>query len=204
MSTSSSTSVPSADGAGFDLADARTADGYPIDGVTAGRLLCDSLLYRVLVRGKSAILDYGRATRAVPPPLWNVLLLRDQHCRWKGCDRPGAWCEAHHVIWWEKGGTTDIGNLVLLCFGITTSPTGPAGPPNSPPTEHSTSPTPGASPAPPAPPPPAHPSPPPPNPRRNRPPTHTRPAGTVTLPHQAGPARPRSAPWQRTSTTTSR
>ena len=50
-----------------------------------------------------------------PPPLWNVLLLRDQHCRWKGCDRPGAWCEAHHVIWWEKGGTTDLANLVLLC-----------------------------------------------------------------------------------------
>jgi hypothetical protein len=60
-------------------------------------------------------LDYGRATRAVPPPLWNVLLLRDQHCRWKGCDRPGAWCEAHHVIWWENGGTTDLANLVLLC-----------------------------------------------------------------------------------------
>jgi Domain of unknown function (DUF222)/HNH endonuclease len=107
--------APSADGVGFDIADARTVDGYPIDGVPAGRLLCDSLLYRVLVQGKSAILDYGRATRAVPPPLWNVLLLRDQHCRWKGCDRPGAWCEAHHVIWWEKGGTTDIANLVLLC-----------------------------------------------------------------------------------------
>jgi Domain of unknown function (DUF222)/HNH endonuclease len=107
--------VPTGDGPGFDIADARTADGYPVDGVTAGRYLCDSLLYRVLVHGKSAIVDYGRATRAVPPPLWNVLLLRDQHCRWKGCDRPGAWCEAHHVIAWETGGTTDIGNLVLLC-----------------------------------------------------------------------------------------
>ena len=108
--------VPAPDGTGYAIADARTADGYPVDGVTAGRLLCDSVLYRVLARGKSAILDYGRATRAVPPPLWNVLLLRDQHCRWKGCDRPGAWCEAHHVIWWEHGGTTDIANLVLLCY----------------------------------------------------------------------------------------
>jgi hypothetical protein len=107
--------IPAADGVGFAIGDARTVDGYPVDGVTAGRYLCDSVLYRVLVRGKSAILDYGRATRAVPPPLWNVLLLRDQHCRWKGCDRPGAWCEAHHVIWWDKGGTTDIANLVLLC-----------------------------------------------------------------------------------------
>ena len=56
-----------------------------------------------------------RATWAVPPPLWNVLLLRDRHCRWRGCDRPGHWGEAHHVVPWECGGTTDQGNLVLLC-----------------------------------------------------------------------------------------
>jgi Domain of unknown function (DUF222) len=99
----------------FDLAGARTVDGYPIDRVTAGRLLCDSVLYRVLVRGRSAILDYGRATRAVPPPLFNALLVRDMGCRWPGCDRPGHWCEAHHVTWWERGGITAPGNLVLLC-----------------------------------------------------------------------------------------
>ena len=69
----------------------------------------------MLVRGRSAILDYGRATRAVPPPLWTVVVLRDQRCRFRGCDRPGTWCEAHHVIPWEKGGTTEPGNLVLLC-----------------------------------------------------------------------------------------
>jgi hypothetical protein len=107
--------VPAADGSGFAIREARTVDGHPIDGVTADRLLCDSVIYRVVVQGRSAILDYGRATRAVPPPLWNVLLLRDQHCRWKGCDRTGTWCEAHHVIPWETGGTTDIANLVLLC-----------------------------------------------------------------------------------------
>jgi Domain of unknown function (DUF222)/HNH endonuclease len=105
--------VPTADG--FEIAEARTADGTPIDRITADRHLCDSLLYRVLVRGRSAILEYGRATRAVPPPLWNVLLLRDRHCRWTHCDRPAHWCEAHHVVPWERGGTTGLGNLVLLC-----------------------------------------------------------------------------------------
>jgi Domain of unknown function (DUF222)/HNH endonuclease len=100
---------------GFQIAAARTVDGTPIDAVTAGRYLCDNLLYRVLVRGKSTILEYGRATRVVPPSLWNVLLLRDQHCRWKHCDRPGHWCEAHHVVPWERGGATGLGNLVLLC-----------------------------------------------------------------------------------------
>jgi hypothetical protein len=99
----------------IDLRGARTAAGIPLDHITADRLLCDSLLYRVLVTGKSAIIDYGRATRAIPPPLWNVTLLRDQHCRWRGCDRPGHWCEAHHVVPWTTGGETKLANLVLLC-----------------------------------------------------------------------------------------
>ena len=98
-----------------DITRAATTGGNPLDRITAGRLLCDSVLHRVLVRGRSAILDYGRATRAVPPPLWTVVVLRDQRCRFRGCDRPGTWCEAHHVIPWEKGGTTEPGNLVLLC-----------------------------------------------------------------------------------------
>jgi hypothetical protein len=98
-----------------DVTHAATTGGIPLDRITAGRLLCDSVLHRVLVQGRSAILDYGRATRAVPPPLWTVILLRDRHCRFPGCDRPSHWCEAHHVVPWEKGGRTSPGNLVLLC-----------------------------------------------------------------------------------------
>jgi len=32
-----------------------------------------------------------------------------------GCDRPPGWCEAHHIIWWEHDGRTDLANLTLLC-----------------------------------------------------------------------------------------
>jgi hypothetical protein len=32
-----------------------------------------------------------------------------------GCDRPGTWSEAHHVVPWEQGGATNPGNLVVLC-----------------------------------------------------------------------------------------
>jgi hypothetical protein len=102
-------------GGGFAVGDAQTLDGHRLDRVTAGRFLCDSVLYRVLVGGRSAIVDYGRATRAVPPALWNLLLVRDRHCRWPGCDRPGTWSEAHHVVPWEQGGPTNPGNLVVLC-----------------------------------------------------------------------------------------
>jgi Domain of unknown function (DUF222)/HNH endonuclease len=97
------------------VSQARTIGGIPIDRITAGRYLCDSIMHRVIVQGRSAILDYGRATRAIPPPLWNVMVLRDQHCRFPGCDRPAHWCECHHIVAWEKGGPTGPGNLVLLC-----------------------------------------------------------------------------------------
>ncbi|MGH9261518.1 MAG: DUF222 domain-containing protein, partial [Acidimicrobiales bacterium] len=98
-----------------DLLAAHTIGGTPIDGITAGRYLCDSIVHRVITQGRSAIIDYGHATRAIPPPLWNVLLLRDQHCRFPGCDRPAHWCEGHHVRFWEHGGATRLSNLVLLC-----------------------------------------------------------------------------------------
>ena len=44
-------------------------------------------------------------------------MLRDEHCRFPGCDRPSPWCEAHHIEHWSHGGETDLGNLVLGCSG---------------------------------------------------------------------------------------
>ena len=32
-----------------------------------------------------------------------------------GCDRPSEWCQAHHLIPFEHGGSTDLANLCLLC-----------------------------------------------------------------------------------------
>jgi len=60
-------------------------------------------------------LEVGRATRVVSPAQRTALAVRDGGCRWPGCDRPPAWCEAHHLRHWLHGGATDLGNLVLLC-----------------------------------------------------------------------------------------
>ena len=65
--------------------------------------------------GRSAVLDYGMATRTIPTPLWNALVIRDEHCRFPGCDRPSTWCEGHHVVWVTRGGPTELANLVLVC-----------------------------------------------------------------------------------------
>jgi Domain of unknown function (DUF222)/HNH endonuclease len=96
-------------------AGATTADGTGLDRTTVERLLCDAALHRVLTQGRSTILDYGTATRTIPAPLYNALVLRDRRCRFPGCDRPAAWCEGHHVRPWLYGGPTQLLNLVLLC-----------------------------------------------------------------------------------------
>ena len=31
------------------------------------------------------------------------------------CDAPARWCDVHHLVEWERGGTTDLGSLLLLC-----------------------------------------------------------------------------------------
>ncbi len=43
------------------------------------------------------------------------LAVRDGGCVFPGCDRPLAWCDAHHLRHWLHGGPTDLANLVLLC-----------------------------------------------------------------------------------------
>ena len=42
-------------------------------------------------------------------------MLRDGHCRWPGCNRPGWQCDVHHVVAREHGGLTVIENCALLC-----------------------------------------------------------------------------------------
>jgi hypothetical protein len=98
-----------------DEAVARLFDGPRLDRSTLKRLLCDAGIHRVLTRGRSAILDYGHTTYTIPPSTWAALGLRDEHCRFPGCDRPVHWCEGHHVRHWGKGGPTKLSNLVLLC-----------------------------------------------------------------------------------------
>lgn len=93
----------------------RLADGTALPATTVLRLACDAVLNRIVMAGRSTILDYGSAARTVSPALWAALVLRDGHCRHPGCDRPPSWCEAHHVKHFSKGGPTCLSNLVLAC-----------------------------------------------------------------------------------------
>ena len=60
-------------------------------------------------------LDLGRTSRVVQPGQRLALAVRDGGCGFPDCDRPLAWCEAHHLVHWLDGGPTDLANLALVC-----------------------------------------------------------------------------------------
>ncbi|HEU4398226.1 MAG TPA: DUF222 domain-containing protein [Actinomycetota bacterium] len=60
-------------------------------------------------------LEVGRTARVVTAAQRAALAVRDGGCAFPGCDRPVAWCDAHHLRHWLHGGPTDLANLALLC-----------------------------------------------------------------------------------------
>ncbi len=90
-------------------------DGTPLPAKAVEWLSCDSELHRIVMSGRSTVLDYGSASRTISQALWAALVVRDRHCRHPGCERPPSWCEAHHVVHFSKGGPTRLDNLVLGC-----------------------------------------------------------------------------------------
>lgn len=89
--------------------------GMPISAEALRRQTCDCSLTRVLLSSDSLVIDVGRAKRTIAPAQRAALLKRDAGCRFPGCERPGRYCEGHHLRHWARGGGTVLDNLVLLC-----------------------------------------------------------------------------------------
>jgi hypothetical protein len=92
-----------------------TGTGAELSAAAIRRLACDAEIIPVVLDGHGEPLDVGRARYAVPPAIWNALVVRDRHCAFPGCDRPPVMCHAHHITHWAHGGKTKLRNLVLLC-----------------------------------------------------------------------------------------
>ncbi|HEY8320097.1 MAG TPA: DUF222 domain-containing protein, partial [Amnibacterium sp.] len=92
--------------------------GYgPIDPETARRLTAQApSLFRVLVDpGTDTVVQVGQEHYAVPPGLRRFLQLRDERCRFPGCDRNADLCDIDHTIPWAWDGETNAENLAHLC-----------------------------------------------------------------------------------------
>lgn len=79
------------------------------------RAACDAVLHTVVLDRHGAVVELHSPQRLATRAQRRALTARDRGCAWPGCDVPAAGCDAHHIVWWSRGGTTELGNLVLLC-----------------------------------------------------------------------------------------
>ena len=87
----------------------------PVTASTIRKIACDADIIPVLLGGEGRVLDIGRASRVFPPHIRKALTARDRGCAFPGCTIPAPWCEAHHIDYWSRGGTTGTENGTLLC-----------------------------------------------------------------------------------------
>lgn len=98
------------------LEPAALESGAPVAMSQLARLLCDAEVSRVVMSAPSQPLDVGRSHRVYTAAQRRAVIVRDRACAWNGCDVPAAFCEVHHIRWWDRDrGPTDLENGVLLC-----------------------------------------------------------------------------------------
>jgi hypothetical protein len=92
-----------------------TIDGtsQPVSVGELRRLAGEAGVIPQVLGGPSEVLDQGRAKRMFTTAQRLALLERDGGCA--KCHAPPEHCEAHHIVWWDKGGLTDLANGVMLC-----------------------------------------------------------------------------------------
>jgi hypothetical protein len=68
-----------------------------------------------VVIDNEGVLAFGQGRRVASTGQRLALAARDGGCCFPGCDAPPGWAQAHHVLGWIDGGSTDLDNLCLLC-----------------------------------------------------------------------------------------
>jgi len=97
------------------LAAASLDTGTRISPGLARKLACKAGIIPIVLGGESQVLDVGRKRRLHSETQRIALATRDGGCTTIGCDRPAAWCEAHHNTPWSHGGGTSVDQGRLLC-----------------------------------------------------------------------------------------
>ena len=87
----------------------------PVSAATVQTLACDAGVTPIVLGESGEVLHLGVTRRLFSRAQRRALAVRDGGCVWPQCAAPPNRCEAHHVIWWEHGGRTDIDNGALLC-----------------------------------------------------------------------------------------
>jgi hypothetical protein len=92
-----------------------TADGQPLPVGTIRRLCCDGFVIPIVLGTDGEVLDVGRLCRLATRAQRRALRAMYRTCAHPDCTVPFDACRIHHVIHWERGGLTDLANLLPLC-----------------------------------------------------------------------------------------
>jgi hypothetical protein len=97
------------------LPPASLPDGSAVSSTALATISCSAELLPVVVDEVGNPLDVGRTQRLFTAKQRQALAVRDQGCTWQGCTAPTEWADAHHLVPWSEGGSTDLDNAALLC-----------------------------------------------------------------------------------------
>lgn len=101
---------------GCDHGLCETSDGTMLPAASLRRMLCDALVYPVVLGGEGELVDSGRRERTVNRAQRRALRAMHRTCAHPGCAVGFDSCRIHHVRWWTRDrGPTDIDNLLPLC-----------------------------------------------------------------------------------------
>ena len=85
----------------------------PLSPATAERLVCDARRLTIKLKGRDLV--HSRVGRCASYAQQRALHKRsDGHCQYPGCSATRE-LEAHHLTAVERGGSTELDNLILLC-----------------------------------------------------------------------------------------
>ncbi len=70
-------------------------------------------MHRYLADAAGHVIDCGRKRRLVSDVQFDLLVIRDHGCRWRGCSIPAAGCDAHHATHWLDGAPPTLPPPVL-------------------------------------------------------------------------------------------
>lgn len=90
--------------------------GGPIGQAALHKLMCEANIVLAVTDDGGQPLYLGRSQRLATAALLLALIARTGgHCEYPGCAATHHRAHAHHIIWWDNHGFTDITNLALIC-----------------------------------------------------------------------------------------
>ena len=90
-------------------------DGSPIPPSSVIRLMCNGVIIPIILGTDGVAVDVGQTRRIANRAQRRALRAMYRTCAFHGCDVAFNRCEIHHIHEWERGGSTDLANLLPLC-----------------------------------------------------------------------------------------